>query len=260
MAIAIDGSSPAVASGAGPSTTTTSFTPPAESVILICASMDGGAAPGAPSITDNLGVHLTYTQTDWMSGNTSPNPGGQAAAWVANVTTSTAMTITVTNGDGAAPTIAVKVKVLTGVDTVNPVGAHGRNGSKSAASIAQSYTATADNGQGFIVAADFDQLGAETAGTGCTFTNDGGSANQGTAITYAFAHRTSADDVNGNSNTLNLTLPGTSTNLTWVYVELVPAATGVAASYNQTIPDFFIYELATALVYQLLLRSFRLWE
>ena len=231
MALAIDASSPATAtqtSGATATVTTASFTPPAGSVLLVQWSCDASALPSAPSITDNLGTPLTYTRTDWQSGNDSPGAGGQAAAWTANVATSAAMTVTVTSGSASGERVsALNIRVLTGADTTSntsPVGAHGKSGSKSASSIAQSYTAQATNAWGFIIDCDFDQVGAQTAGTGCTLT---GSANVATNITYGFARRTTADDTNGSSNTLNVTLPATSTNLNWVYVEIMPA---VAAS------------------------------
>jgi hypothetical protein len=233
VALAIDASSPAIVSGAGPTVTTASFTPPAGSVLLIAAAMDGLAPAAGPSITDNLGGHLTYTRTDWQNGN------GQAAIWWAAVSSSAAMTVSVTNGEtgAGAQSTAAKVWVLTGADTVTPIGAHGPGTSSSAASIAQSYTASATSGWGFIGVSDFDQKGAESAGAGCTVD---GSANIGTAITYGFARRTTADDVSGNSNSLNVTLPGTSTNLRWAYAEVKPAATAavgdVAGPYTGPVP------------------------
>lgn len=225
MALAIDASTPAVATQTSNTTatvTTASFTPPAGALLLVlwsCDQLTGGIA--APTITDSLGSPLTYTQTDWRSLADNASIHGQAAAWTAPVGSSAAMTVTVTTGSVSGERIsALRVMVLTG-QHATPVGAHGKSGSGSAASIAQSYTAQATGGWGFIADCDFDQTGAQTAGTGCTLIN---SANVGTAITYGFVRRTSADDVNGNSNTLNVTLPGTSTNLNWVYVEIVPAA------------------------------------
>lgn len=232
MALAIDGSSPAIATNAGTAVTSASFTPPSGSLLLIGWSGNSAqAAASAPSITDNLGVHLTYTQTDWSQYGDNPAAAGQAAFWWAVVGTSAAMTVTVTNGVSApnGSGNAVKVWVITGADTVTPIGAHGKSGSTSAASIAQSYTAQATSGWGFIADCDWDVVGAQTAGTGCTVD---GSAAVGTSIEYCFARRTTADDVNGNSNTLNVTLPATSTNLRWVYAEILPAATAAGIPYN----------------------------
>lgn len=225
MALTIDASTPAiVAITPGPGATTASFTPPAGSLITIAYSGDtvGGHTPAVPTITDNLGVHLTYTALDFKSRASGALADGQAASWRAVVGSSAAMTITVTNQDSASTEGALEVKVWTGQDAVTPIGAHGSGGAVSAAAIAQSYTATANGSWGVIGVTDWDVKGVETAGTGCT---RDGSANIGTAITYGFFRRTSADGVSGVSNTLNVTLPGTSTNLSWVWFEVIPATT-----------------------------------
>jgi hypothetical protein len=228
VALAIDGSSPAITtqtSGTTATVATGSFTPPAGALLLIGWAGNTGSAsdPGAPSITDNLGGHLTYNLVGWKHRGVAPTVDGQAAMWWAVVGSSTAMTVTVTTGTGSgAQQAALKVWVITGADT-SGIGASGLSGSASAASIAQSYTAQATGGQSFIAVCDWDLKGVETAGTGAT---RDGSANVGTDITYGFFHRTSADDSNGVSNTLNVTLPGTSTNLDWVYAEIKPAAGG----------------------------------
>lgn len=237
MAIAIDASSPAIATqtnGATATVTTASFTPPAGSVLLVqwSGNTQSGTDPGStPTITDSLAVDLIYTLTDWSHLADGPTADGQVASWTAIVAVSAAMTITVTNTASSGNRhAAIKVYVLTGADIVTPVGANGKAGSTSAASIAQSYTAEATGGQGFIATCDWDVTGNQTAGTGCTLT---GSGAPGSAITYGFLRRTTADDVNGVSNTLNVTLPGTSTNLRWGYVEIMPGAAAIA-SYPAT--------------------------
>jgi hypothetical protein len=229
VALAIDASTPVIAVNSSTTVatvTTASFTPPAGALLLIRWAGDTATSPpSAPSITDNLGVHLTYTLTDWQSSADSPTVNGQAATWWAVVGSSAAMTVTVTSGTASGHRAsAVHVTVITGQDTVTPVGAHGKSGSASAATIAQTYTASATGGQGFIIETDWDALGTATAGTGCTTTNGGASTIAG-QISYAFIRRTSADDSAGAGNTLNVTLPGTSTNLSWAYVEIKPAAT-----------------------------------
>jgi hypothetical protein len=229
VAIAIDGSSPAIALGnPGPTATTASFTPLSNSVLIIgyAGNSTAGASPSTPTITDNLGSHLTYTLIGYQSRADAPNADGVAAMWRAVVSSSAGMTVSVTNQDASAKHGALKVWVLTGADTTTPVGASGKSGSKSAAAIAQSYTAQATSGWGFIAVCDWDVIGVETAGTGCTV--DGSNNVATNQITYGFARRTTADDVNGNSNTLNVTIPGTSTNLSWAYAEVKPAAVASA--------------------------------
>jgi hypothetical protein len=230
VALAIDASSPALTTQTNTATTTLasgSFTPPAGSVLLIQWVSDASTAPASPTITDNLGTPLTYTLLDWKASNSgSPAANGQAATWRAVVGSSAAMIVTVTNGavsgDRAA---ALKITVLTGADTTTPIGAHNKSGSLSAASIAQTYTATSTGGWGFIAVCDFNQLGNETAGTGCTVISTGSVL---TNISYGLFRRTTADDVATNTNTLNVTIPGTSTNLSWTYAEVLPAVASTA--------------------------------
>ena len=237
MALLIDPSSPAVATGATATVTTSSFTPPSGSVLLIewAGNSVVSTNPAAPSITDNLGVPLTYTLLDWKSHADAPTRDGQAAMWVATVAGSAPMAVSVTNGAASAPEAALKVSVLTGANTITPIGVHGKAGSASAASIAQPYTAAASGGWGFLSVCDWDLVGPTTAGAGTTVD---GSANLSSAITYTFARRTLADDAIGVSNTLNVTLPATSTHLAWVYAEVLPAAGAapVAESWRRSRP------------------------
>lgn len=227
MALAIDASSPAVATQATVGTTTVttaSFTPPAGSVLVIGwnGNNNGGATPTTPTITDSLGAHLTYTQADWVSHVDSASLDAQAAFWTAPVGSSAAMTVTVTNHGVTAVEAALKIWVLTG-ENATPVGAHGKGFAVVATgSIAQGYTAQATSGWGFLSVCDWNATGNETAGTGCTV--DGtGSVGAG-QISYAFARRTTADDANGVTNTLRTTLAANSTNLSWVYIEILPVA------------------------------------
>lgn len=238
MALAIDASTPAIATnsvGATAPLTTASFTPPANSLLLVrwAGNSVGGVNPSAPTITDSLGTPLTYNLVAWQSRADSPTVDGQSAAWWAKVSSSTAMTVTVTSGVSGSTNrqAALHVTVLTGHDTTTPIGASGKAGSASAAAIAQSYTATTTGGWGFIVDCDWDDKGAETAGTGCTLTNGGSNSIPG-QISYGFLRRTSADDTAGGSNTLNVTLPGTSTTLSWVYIEVVPPGSASLPPWN----------------------------
>lgn len=233
MALAIDASTPAVATQGSATTatiTTASFTPPAGALLLILWSGNtaGGFNPTTPTVTDNLGAHLTYTLLDWQSRANAPTVDGQAASWWATVGTSAAMTVTVTTGTSQNNKEAeLQVIVITG-QAASPIGAHGKSGSTSAASIAQTYTAAATSGWGFIGVCDWSALGVETAGTGCTAIS-AGDVGIG-QISYGNLRRTTADDSNGVSNTLNVTVPGTSTALSWVYAEVLPAAGGAAGT------------------------------
>jgi hypothetical protein len=230
VALAIDASSPALTTQTNTATATLasgSFTPPAGSVLLIQWSSDGGAHAG---LTDDhrqprhaADLHAARLESRELGHACCQRSGGDVAGCGRLV-----------GGDdrhghnGAVTTeraAALKITVLTGADTTTPIGAHNKSGSLSTASIAQTYTATSTGGWGFIVVCDFNQLGNETAGTGCTLISTGSVL---TNISYGFFRRTTADDVATNTNTLNVTIPGTTTNLSWTYAEVLPAVASTA--------------------------------
>jgi hypothetical protein len=225
MALAIDSSSPAIATSLNTVTTVTSpaFTPPAQSVLLVSYAANTGAAdnPATPGITDNLGTPLTYTLVDHATIGDVAGADGQATMWSAAVATSASMAITVTNNSPTANNwgAVLLVRVITGADTAAPVGAKGVGGSVTNGAKQQDFTATRDGSQGFLVVADWDVTGAETAGTGCTFDNTG----NGNGIGYGFLRRTTADGVAGATTSMLWTIPGASVNNLWVYAEVLPA-------------------------------------
>jgi hypothetical protein len=260
MVLAIDASSPTVvtqATGTITTLSTGSFTPPDNSDLLIMWS--GNTVdpnnPATPTITDSLGVPLSYTLKQWMSHADSPNPNGQTALWTAHVVTGAAMTITVTSG-AASPNrhAALKVIVFTGADQATPFGVSGKAGSKSAASIAQTYTATRTNSWGFIAVTDWTVVGVPTAGSGMTLINAAGVG--APDIDYGFFRRTIQDGVNGGTTTLNVSLPGTSTDLTWCYIEVLPDQGQIApAPQPAPLPPFLLYYILAAKQQKLLLDS-----
>jgi hypothetical protein len=250
MALLIDASSPAIAVQATGTTATVasaSFTPPAGSTLLIrySANTIDPVDPGNPTITDSLGAHLTYTSVDIGKRPDTSAADGQVATWTAQVASSAAMTITVTNG-AASPNrhAALAVTVLTGADTSTPVGQHGKNSSATTiASIAQGYTATRTGSWGFLVVADWFDVGAETAGgSGNTLE---GSADVAANYTYAFLRRTTADGVASSTTTVTATLPGNSSNIRWAWIEILPAVTTVTdpGAPPQTLPWPLLAEL-----------------
>lgn len=227
MALAIDASTPAIAvqsNGATAALTTASFTPPSGSTLLVLYSANtvDPTSPGVPTITDSLGAHLTYTLTNHSIRSDTPSADGQAAAWTAPVSSSAAMTITVTNQAASGGRhAAISVQVITGAHAT-PAPVHGESGSTSTGTVNQSYTANATGGQGFTAIADWNATGVMTAGTGTT--RIGSAAVGAPDYDYGFFRRTSADDVSGNSNSVNATLGGTSNSVRWIWVEIVPAA------------------------------------
>jgi hypothetical protein len=232
VALAVDGSTPAVAeqnNGTTRPLTTASFTPPAGSLLVVLWGANTlTAAPGAaPTITDNLGVHLTYTLQNWQSRANSPTVNGQSAAWTAVVGSSAAMTVTVTHNLTSNCHAGLQVVVITG-QHATPVGVHAGSGSTSTAAIAQSYTGTANSSWGFGAAGDWSATGTETGGTGTTVISS--NTLGATDVSYGTWRRTAGDGTSGGTTTLNVTLAATSTAINWSYLEVIPAAAAAAAS------------------------------
>lgn len=228
MGLAIDPSTPAIVVNSNNSVATVataSFSPPAGSILVVRwgGNTVASSNPAAPSITDNLSVHLNWQLLDWQSRADSPTVNGQAATWWAPVGAGGAMTVTVTTGTIAGAQQAVILcEVLTG-QAANPIGTHGKSGTGLGSSAAQTYLAQASGGQGFIGVLDWDATGNMTAGTGCTLASPDGTGTIPTQISYGFIRRTLADDISGVNNTLNVTFGGSATNVSWVYVEILPA-------------------------------------
>jgi hypothetical protein len=245
VALAIDGSTQPVVtrvgSGALPTAT---FTPPDGALLLIgwAGNSTAHGNPSPPSITDSLGTPLTYHLIGWRSHANSPAVDGQAAMWWAPVGTGVAMQVSTTNADPSAHDQALKVWVITGAD-LTTVGATGGGSSASASAITDSYSAQISGGWGFLANCDWDTTGTQTAGTGTTV-DPGDSGSVGTAISYGFARRSSPDDVVGSPTALNVNLPGASTNLQWVFVEVFPFVPYIDAPQLQPpIPPWLIYQL-----------------
>jgi len=241
VALAIDASTPAIAvqsNGATATCTTASFTPPSGSTLLILYSANSidPTSPAVPTITDNLGAHLTYTRYDHSVRSDTPNADGQACSWTAPVSSSAAMTVTVTNQAASGGRhAAVSVQVLTGADGTTPVPVHGESGSTSTGTVNQSYTANTTGGMGFTAIADWSATGVMTAGTGTT--RIGSAAVGAPDYDYGFFRRTSADDVASSSNSVNATLGGTATSVRWIWVEAVPAAGGATVNADATLTN-----------------------
>lgn len=215
MALAIDASTPSVATNStvaqSDTATTASFTPPANSLLVIGISADnqGASAANTITVTDNLGTHLTYTLRVASTASDSPATGGYSALYTAPVVTSAAMTVSVTNavtsGDAA---LAVQVYVLTGGGTTPTVGANGKTASNTAGtSIAQAFTATGTSSWGFSAVCDWSATGTMTGGTGNTVTS---SATFTGLFSYGFVRRTTADGVNGSATTITANLGASS--------------------------------------------------
>jgi hypothetical protein len=227
-ALSLDASSPAtVWTTATVTATTASFTPPAGSLLLIWLRNNGNAAatPADPTITDNLGVHLTYTL---QAHNRNPDinaANGSMSLFTAVVATSAAMTVTTSDDNPAGSGRALKVQVWTDSSGVAPgVGTPIENATLTPiTSVAQNITATVTGSRGVMGWADWDAgTGAPSAGAGCT-TTGGDAANEAGLLSHAVILRTANDGVVGSPITMNLTTPSTQ-NARWIAIEVTPVS------------------------------------
>jgi hypothetical protein len=236
VALAIDASSPSAITnstntGASLTATTASFTPPANSLLVVVVAGDTvGTTTQAMSVTDNLGVHLTWTQQVVAAAGDSPAVGGQAAIFTAPVVTSAAMTVSATNTSSstAGDSLAAQVFVITGGGTTPTVGAVAKkNQATAGTSIAQSYTATGTGSWGFGAVSDWNATGTMTAGgTGNTMVT---ASTFSGLISYGFARRTTADGVSGSATTITVNFAASSSANHLAMVEVLDPG-GAAAT------------------------------
>ena len=241
MPVVVDTSTPALASNtsAGTATITSpSFTPVGGSLLLVTWAANSASAsdvPAAPSITDSLGSHLTYTRAQFATpGSVGANVGGQAAIWTAPVPASpSGMTVSVTDNDTAGHAQStLQVWVLTGVNTASPVSVSGVGVLSPAGTVvSQAYTAGVTGGMGFLAGCDWNNaVDTITPGAGCSVTFDA----QSNVFNF-FMHRTAGDDVAGSQNSLSGTLNVSDTAL-WAWADVAAqnytAALGVGLTLS----------------------------
>lgn len=223
----LDASSPAIAYQApGSATVTTaSFTPPANSLLVVMATLntDSGETVATPTAA---GGGLAYTLRELSARPDIPDADGQVVIFTAPVPVSASMTVTVTNNSVSGGQ-AVKVMVFTDDSGSTPgVGANGRNSTNTSLSTwVGTYTASAAGSRGVMAFLDWNAATpVPTAGTNTTLTG-GGAQNQGVIMTYAYCLRSTADGSPGVST--SLTLNGTSANdAQWAWLEVTPADIG----------------------------------
>jgi hypothetical protein len=214
LPLAIDPSSPATRKTSGITITTPSFTPPVGSVLYIAIS----SQQAITSITDNRASHLTYTQEA-----TYGNTGGSdsiATLYTAPVTTSQAMTVSITQESGDY--VMMKVFVVTGANASNPVGAIG-GGRGASGVVSDTYVSTANNSWGWLIYSDWDASAIPTAGSNQTVYD---SYRPGSwwwyYDTYALIKRNGTTPVAGTSVTMNTTAPTSGAQIAHLYFEMNP--------------------------------------
>jgi hypothetical protein len=236
VVLAIDASTPAVATNPSGATTqaftTASFTPPANSLLVIMYASDGGSPETAPTpvITDNLGTHLTYFLRVKSNVVTSTR-NGQATIWTAPVLTSAPMTITITSSSSVNPCgQACQPVVVTDSGNLPTIGGNS-NAPVTGTSYSVSNTASANGSWSFAVFEPWNAGSVQTAGAGTTIISSGTTpvaSGSSSDIDYAFARRTTADGVNGVSNPVNINSNLSQTSGNSALIEIIGTAGGAA--------------------------------
>lgn len=164
MAIAVDASTPArwaTSSASGVASTSSSFTAPANALLVLCANLDADTSSCGtvtPAVADSGG--LTWTQRVRRATNETTD-GGETVIYTARTTSSTSRTVdwnpSWTVNTGTAHQKSAKLYVLTGVDVdgtpVDTVGANNEGGSGTNNLTTSSITPGAN---GLLVACDTD--------------------------------------------------------------------------------------------------------
>jgi hypothetical protein len=230
MAIAIDASSPARFAGT-PATnvdiTSASFTPPNNSVLVVCISADTQSAtnPLTFSVSDSIGGTTGWSSKIHQVGTTGI--GGNSAIWTKSIASGASMTVSVrrTGGFGGSNQLSVKCYVVTGADTTTPTGATGSGTSTTINITPNAYTSTVNNSRGFGCATDWSPENTPISTDEEDAVEHVG--NIGAISLYKAADTASSGStvtVNFNADT------GATPQWTWVALEILPAAGASATS------------------------------
>lgn len=224
MAIAIDASTPAIATHNGTtSVTSASFTPPAGALLV---------ATLGQTVNNDVTMSNSATAFTWTSrvDNAAPS-SGRIRVFTAPATVSQSMTVTAsyagTEGGG------MKIWVLTGADTAS-VGNSGTGDSTTNNLTATGYTSSADESWGFAVAVDLNFLGTPTSTDTSGGTWNFSSVSSGISLRKATSTATSGSTVSFNYDAAGASAAG----WVWGALEILATATpvrGRLVSGNQAV-------------------------
>lgn len=232
MALVIDASTPVGHTTTTQTNTCAAFTPPDDPLIVaLWAGNTGGSDPGAAP-TPSSSPSQAWATDVWdhtLSG--SPFALSQAAFFHTVIAGAAgSMTVSVVNGQTVNQWSSIlKILVLNGHDPAAPIGVAQGGRQDSGTSITDSYTASIDGGQGFMVISDW-AAGATagwTATSGCTILDKGTLTGE---ISYATLQRTDPDGVAGASTSMGLTGLPSGGAYHWAIVEVISLEAAVAAA------------------------------
>jgi hypothetical protein len=212
MALAIDASSPAVVQNTNATTSTTSFTPPANASYVAFAEADAGTGAADETLTVNSTGGLSWSRAVEHNGS----PGAVAEVWVATSDTAPgSITVSVTDNKGAVAK-RLFVRVFTDSNGFTPAGV-GATNSGTTGTVA--YTSTVADSWGWACAIG---SGTPNAGSGQTLQDSA----SGTGPDGDSAETWRQDATTGTPGT-SVSMSSTMSSLHTVAVEVLPGvATG----------------------------------
>lgn len=205
MPITIE-TSPALVTGTGTTVTTASFTPPSSSLLVATVVAASGDDPVVS------GGSLTWTRR-------VRNAVGGCDLWTAPVVTGASMTVSVAITDtGLGQAGALKVDVVTGHNTANPIGNTGTGNEAVNNATVTGYTSSGES-RGFCAAQDSGAGGTPSS----TDVASAFHVTSGPFITLdGMAVRKAADTSSaGLAVTFNLDAAGSSADWDWAALEIV---------------------------------------
>ena len=227
--LAIDPSTPSTIQSNSQTLTTSTFTPPAGSELYIYVGLNSNTSTDSANslsqknsitnITDNLSSHLTYTQ----QAEQGAANGNDALTYLytAPVTTSQPMTVSVTQESADQPVsyAMLKVIVVTGANTSNPVGVKG-GGRGATGTVSGTYTTTTAGSLGWLFYSDWNAQAIPTAGSGQSVYKSYLVSGQDT---YAIVQQNSPSSA-GASVTMNTVAPTSGAQTSYIYFEMLPGS------------------------------------
>jgi RHS repeat-associated protein len=232
----VSSTSPVVATtyylGSSPeSETSNSFSPPAESVVVVTVFADdsyNAAGWTSESMTDSLSTHLSWHLVKFQGDTSSTGAVGVWWAYVASTPGSMTVTPTLAVGSGQyIDSMGVAVKVFTGANTTAPIGATA-SGDYSGQDLSVLLTPTTTGSALLLAGTDGHFTGAPSAGSG-DYVSDVMN-NNNTSAAQEWAGTSSGPTLTASTSSQTLALIGGSSSAQFDYLafEVVPAGTGTS--------------------------------
>jgi len=192
-------------------------------VLYICVMLNSNASPATDQnyvsqITDNLSTHLTYTlqkQYGTASGNSAI-----VYLYTASVSTSQAMTVSITQGaaDTSISNAMVQVLVITGANASSPVGKTAGAGATTTNISGTDYNSSVNDSWSWLIYADYAAQAVPTVPSGETVY----SSYTNTMLTAAVIENNSVTATAGTAVTIKTSTPTSGVDLAWLAFEIIP--------------------------------------